>query len=325
MARVSVREVMARLPTADVRLRRWRPWQWARRITLAASLALTWLTPVWNRASAAASLEHPLGTAWGALLPGAGPGAHTPAYLGAPWTVNVLGLEFMDPLAALSLVAAAPASPSVLTAVAPSVLPTLLLVLLLGRFFCGWLCPYVPVVALTNAVRALLQKAGFQPWDLRVPPGTSSLVLLGLLSATALGGMHLAPLIYPPAAMMRLAWRAVLGGGLGAGAWLLGAAALLDVAVVRAGFCRHVCPGGALFRWLGRASAVRVQQNMARCTGCTVCNVACNMGQSPMTGGADAGCDRCGRCVSSCPTGALTMGVRRHARLPILPAGEAAR
>jgi ferredoxin len=33
--------------------------------------------------------------------------------------------------------------------------------------------------------------------------------------------------------------------------------------------------------------------------------VVCNLGQSPMTGRIDEGCERCGKCVASCPTDAL--------------------
>jgi len=298
----------ARLQPVDVVLRRARRYQALRRASLAVSLFLVVGLPLWHlRAVGAASAGLSGGGRWAALAGGIGFSRGAPPLLGAPGSVDVFGLELLDPLLVLG-VALAHGLTSSLVLVA---LPALVLVLLLGRFFCGWVCPYVPLLAASNALRWLLGRVGVRLPDVRLPRQTSLVVLVAVLGATAVLGTQVAPLFYPPAVIGREAWRAVFFGGLGAGALAVGTVFVFDTFVSRAGFCRSLCPGGALFALLGAASPVRVERDVPRCTDCTVCDVVCNLGQRPMTDQLDAGCERCGKCVSACPTGALAMRLTR--------------
>ncbi len=222
---------------------------------------------------------------------------------GAPWSISLFGLEVLDPLASLSVAAARGWSWKLLV----GALPALALVALLGRFFCGWMCPYIPLIAASESARALLKKLGVPLPDLKVPAGTAYVVLVVLVAASAVFGVQLAGLIYPPSLIARSAYKAAVLGGAGAGTLFLAAAFLADVVLGRALWCRALCPGGALFRIVGRFSTVRVVRDPAKCTDCTVCDVVCRFEQSPMTDRTDSACERCARCVSSCPTGALDL------------------
>jgi ferredoxin-type protein NapH len=275
----------------DVTLRRARIYQRVRRAVLGASVLAVVATPV-----VAAHLAR-AGAAWAPVT-------------GAPGAMRVLGVEFLDPLLVAGVAVAHGPSWTLLLAA----LPVLALVVFLGRFFCGWVCPYLPLLALSNAVRWALGRFGFRPLDLRLPPRVRYLVLAAVLVGTALCGFQLAPLVYPPLILGRTAFRLAMGWGPGGATLALGAVLLFDTFVSRAGFCRSLCPGGALFSLLGWASPVRVRRRPSACTDCTVCDVVCHLGQSPMRDRLDAGCERCGRCLSACPTGALSIGLGKPQR-----------
>lgn len=225
------------------------------------------------------------------------------AVRGAPWSVSFFGLEVLDPLAAVSVLVARGGSLELLL----GALPALLLVVVLGRFFCGWLCPYIPLIAASESARALLKKVGVPLPDVKVPAGAAYVVLFVLVGASALFGVQLAGLIYPPSLIARSAYKALVLGGAGGGTLFLLLAFTADVVLGRALWCRALCPGGALFRLLGRFSPVSVVREPAKCTDCGICDAVCRFEQAPMTDGEDSGCERCGRCVSSCPTGALDL------------------
>jgi len=225
--------------------------------------------------------------------------------VGATGSIRVLGIELVDPLLSAGVWLARGARPGLLAAA----LPVLLLVIVLGRFFCGWLCPYLPLLALSHSVRWGLGKVGVPLLDLRLPGWLRFAVLGSVLAGSAALGVQLAALVYPPALLARTAYRLAFGLGLGGGVTMLAAVWLFDTTISRAGFCRSLCPGGALFSLLGAASSVRVRRVQSRCTDCTACDAVCNVGQHPMSDLVDAGCDRCGRCVAVCPTRALSLSL----------------
>jgi ferredoxin-type protein NapH len=286
-----VHPARARLDPLDVVLKRGKTYTRLRRACLAASLGVTFVLPLWHLRQL---------------------GAAQPGLVGPVGAFELSGLELIDPLAVLSVLLAR--GPSVTLVLA--FVPAALLVAVLGRFFCGWLCPYVPLLAASNAARWWLKRWGVRPLDVKLPRGTPQVALVAVLALGALSGTHLWPLVYPPSVIGREVFHAVFFGGLGAGSALVAFAFIFDTFVSRAGFCRSLCPGGAVFSLLGSASPVTVKLDRAACTGCTACDVVCNLGQSPMTGRIDSGCERCGKCVASCPTDALRIGLEVPASNP---------
>jgi ferredoxin-type protein NapH len=300
-----------RLGPADIRLRGGRGLQRTRRIVLSGSILLTILVPIsWSLASHCQSAGVGAVPWWLETATTLGL-CRGPDWIGAPWTLRAFGLEIMDPLAALSVLLAAGPTRSLLL----GALPAVVLVAIMGRFFCGWLCPYLPLLSASNALRSLLGRLGLRPPDLSLPRHSARWLLLGWVALTAITRVQLVPLFYPPSIIGRELYRAVFQGSASWGLGLVFAAFAFDTLVSRAGFCRHLCPGGACFSILGKRSPIVVARTPARCTDCTVCDVVCNLGQSPMTDRLDSGCERCGRCIASCPTDALAFEIRSSLRV----------
>jgi ferredoxin-type protein NapH len=307
MADTSASATRARraLQPFDLSLKHHRGYTRARRFVLGLSLVCTFGLPAWHLRARDAESAGQAARSGLTAVRASGLPAEAPAIIGAPGAIDVFGLELVDPLPLLALAVSAGPTWALLWLA----LPALVLVLLLGRFFCGWVCPYVPILAASNAARGWLGRLGIPLPDVKLPRSTSAAILVAVLAGTALFGAQLAPLIYPPSIIGREVFHAIFYGGLGAGTVLVGLAFAFDTFVSRAGFCRTVCPGGALYSFLGAFSPVTVKLEKSKCTDCTVCDVVCNLGQSPMNGKIDSGCERCGKCVAVCPTDALRMGL----------------
>ncbi len=191
--------------------------------------------------------------------------------------------------------------------------------LVLGRSFCGWVCP---VGTAADLVRPLAfwhrrRRSGRLPSD-----GRRNSRLRYVLLAAALGGallsIKLLGLIDPMVVFSRAATAAtaiLLGGGQalergGATYFSLLFAAILALEFWRPRFwCRHLCPEGALLSLVTRFSLLNRRVSTA-CTNCVLCRRACPMNAVP----ADAhdtdysDCTFCLECQSACPVGGVQFG-----------------
>ncbi len=272
---------------------RWRPhirwWTWARRICAGTFLAL--------------------------LVLGQFP--WFPWFKGSTTSASLFGtLQLADPLAALEVTLAARRVETSLLLAAG-----LLVVLyaLLGRAFCGWICPLGLLLDLNDGVRRrvrrLLERIGLRLPELRLPSKTKYF-LLGLALGVSL--MLSVPAFQIVSPINIFAWAVIFNPG---PEWLL----LIGIVVVeffsRRLWCRALCPLGALYSLIGRFAPLRVRVNpeQAGAAHCADCTASCPMGIRVMEDYAepakpsvsDPECIRCGSCVDACPSGLLRLGVKR--------------
>ena len=226
---------------------------------------------------------------------------------GTTWSGTLFGLKLSDPLAVVSQIAAG------LTVYWPFVLTALIPVaftVVLGRFFCGWLCPATFLYELNTNLGAWLRRAGLRVGTRRFDKRFKYLVLgLGIVISAVSGTVAMAA-IYPPAIIGREIYYAVALGGFGAGTAFFFLTLLFDLLVTRRGFCRYLCPGGALYSLLGRYRAVRIQRIAQTCNDCAKCNAICEFGLDPMRDDFGQECNNCSACIAVCPTDALTFAVK---------------
>jgi len=189
--------------------------------------------------------------------------------------------------------------------------------LLGGRAFCAWMCPLNVV---TDAAAWLRERLGLRDL-LGIPTTTRYGVLALALVLSALLGVAAFEWVSP----IGMLHRALVYGtpvGLVAVAGVL----LLDLAVLRHGWCGHLCPLGAFWSLAGRVGFVKVRFDAASCTRCGDCVKTCpeprvlNLSRAAQRGVIEGGeCTNCGRCVAICPEDSLAFGIRSLTRLPVSP------
>ncbi len=226
---------------------------------------------------------------------------------GNTWSGTLFGLKLSDPLAVVGQMAAGLTLywPFILTALIP-----ILLTLVLGRFYCGWICPATLLYELNDNLGAWLKKAGLPITRRRLDKRLKYLVLAVGLVLSALAGSVLFATLYPPAIVGREIYYAVALGGFGGGAVFFMLTMLFDLMVARRGFCRYICPGGALYSMLGRFRLFRIRRVVENCNDCAKCNVVCQFGLDPLHDDFGQECNNCSACIAVCPTDALKFTVK---------------
>jgi len=224
------------------------------------------------------------------------------AIKGSTWSGNIFGYKISDPLAVFGQVAAGREIhwPFVATALIPVVTTVLL-----GRFFCGWICPATLLYELNTNIAAWLRRLGWRLPNRRFNPGLKYAVLLACIVISMLSGFMLLAAIYPPAIIGREIYYAVALGGFGFGMVFFLLTLLFDLLVTRRGFCRYLCPGGALYSLLGRYRVLRINRLPEACNDCAKCTAVCEFALDPMRDGFGQECNNCTACMAVCPNDAL--------------------
>ena len=225
------------------------------------------------------------------------------AIKGTTWSGTFFGLNLSDPLAVLGQTAASMGvyTPFLITALIP-----IIFTVIFGRFFCGWICPATFLYELNTNLGAWLHKSGFPIGQQRFDRRLKYLVLIIGLVFSAFTGSVLVAAIYPPAIIGREIYYAIALSGFGVGAVFFILTLLFDLLVARRGFCRYLCPGGALYSLLGRYRLFRIKREVTTCNDCKKCTAICEFELDPMRDGFGQECNNCTACIAICPTDALT-------------------
>ncbi len=195
----------------------------------------------------------------------------------------------------------------------------------LGRFVCGWLCPF-------GLVQDLLHKIPF-PKKLKRLPSDRVLkylryvVLVGfviILPLTALdvvgqGSPWYCKYICPsgtlfagiPLVASNPALQSALGWIFNWKVAILVVLLLLSVVVYRP-FCRYLCPLGAIYGLFNPIAFYRYEVDSEKCVDCGLCARACGFGIRANETPNSTECIRCGQCIKACPHGAICSTLSRR-------------
>lgn len=193
---------------------------------------------------------------------------------------------------------------------------------LMGRFVCGWLCPFGLIQDLLHKI-PFVKKIGTFRGDrlLRKLKYVIFLVFVILLPMFVVdmlgqGAPYFCKLICPagtleggiPLVLLNSAMRTAVGWLY---AWknvLLVVIVLLSVVIYRP-FCKYICPLGAVYSVFNPIAVFRYRVDKEACVHCGACAKACKMQVDLSETPNHPECIRCGSCKKVCPTGAIYSGI----------------
>lgn len=250
------------------------------------------------------------------------PAERSAALVGNFGSFSLFGFSLLDPVVAAE---AALRAPGAWLALLSGVAVPLLLAALLGRVFCGWVCPVNTILEGFDTLRRrALPRLGLRPFDLAVPRWAKWLLLFAGTATAWLADLALWANLLPHVLIGREVFSLMVFGATAVGAPLLAAIILAELFFSRRVWCRSLCPTGALLGAFGSAAPLRVRRAERPCVeGCAACARACPMALDPARPFAPAECSNCGLCASVCPAGRLALGwprLRRPFLAGVIPA-----
>ncbi len=189
---------------------------------------------------------------------------------------------------------------------------------ILGRFFCGWICPLGTLQHLVSWIagperRKLPKINRYRRWFAIKYVVLAVLLTWAVIGANHIGWLDPIPLLHRAVAGgLRPLWH----GGMMPGGWIsfsMLAAILLLSAYMPRFFCRALCPLGALLGLFARVAPLRIRRGESSCTGCTLCVMPCQGADEPLADHRVSECHVCLNCLDTCAENSLRYG------LPELP------
>lgn len=192
----------------------------------------------------------------------------------------------------------------------------ILLGVLLGRFICGFLCPFGWLQELLHKIPSKkLSTKKLKPLTyLKYIILLLAVVLLPALAVNdvGMGDPFFCKYICPqgvlegaiPLSLVNEGIRAALRTLFVQKLFILLAAVALSILFYRP-FCKWICPLGAFYALLNKISLLEIKMDEQKCVSCGKCAASCKMDVDVRKTPNHAECIRCGKCITACPAEAL--------------------
>ena len=188
---------------------------------------------------------------------------------------------------------------------------------LLGRFVCGFLCPFGWLQELLHKIPGKkLSTSKLKPLRY-VKYGVLALTVVLLPAVLAndvgMGDPLFCKYICPqgvlegaiPLSLVDSGIRSALGALFTWKLAVLIAVVVLSVLFYRP-FCKWVCPLGAFYALMNKVSLLGMKVDQGKCISCGTCARTCKMDVDVTASPDHAECIRCGMCVNACPVDAIS-------------------
>ena len=192
----------------------------------------------------------------------------------------------------------------------------ILLGVLLGRFICGFLCPFGWLQELLHKIPGKkLSTKKLKPLTyLKYAILLLAVVLLPaiVVNDLGMGDPFFCKYICPqgvlegaiPLAAVNEGIRSALGSLFNWKLAILIVVVILSILFYRP-FCKWICPLGAFYALMNKVSLLGIKVDEHKCVSCGKCARVCKMDVDVTKSPNHTECIRCGKCITACPTDAI--------------------
>jgi ferredoxin-type protein NapH len=189
---------------------------------------------------------------------------------------------------------------------------------MLGRFICGFLCPF-------GWFQDLLHKIPTKKFSTKklkplryIKYAVLAIAVIALpifvANAAGIGSPYFCKYICPqgileggiPLSLANSSIRATLGPLFTWKFGILAAVIVLSILFYRP-FCKWICPLGAFYSLFNKFSLLHYEVSKEKCVSCGKCSRICKMDVDITKDTGHAECIRCGECIKACPTKAISV------------------
>ena len=221
---------------------------------------------------------------------------------GTFYSMDIGDLAISDPLAIFQILFSSKIFNITMLA---SILIPVLVMLLLGRIWCSFFCPYYTIVEFLAWIRKKLKFKNIKPIYKKGNPSRSNtirfLFLISGLVLTGIAGIPILNLILTHGIISSQALILVKFGYLTFEIVFVILLLLIEFFLIDKFWCKYLCPSGTLLSLFKFKKGLRIKKLVNECSNCNKCITVCPMGLDPQTEGDNILCHNCGDCIDICP------------------------
>lgn len=197
---------------------------------------------------------------------------------------------------------------------------------LMGRFVCGWLCPFGLIQDLLYKIPFFkkFKKLKTFKYDKHLRKLKYFILLIFviilpmfLVDILGQGSPYFCKLICPigmleggiPLVLLNKSMRGAIGFLYYWKGSILIITILLSIIIYRP-FCKYICPLGAIYSFFNPISIFKYRLDKDKCISCGRCKKVCQMNIDPTKNCNHKECIRCARCKNACPVDAISCGIK---------------
>lgn len=186
----------------------------------------------------------------------------------------------------------------------------LIIALLFGKVFCGWVCPFNLLAEYMDRLRRLVRPKSVSIKNKNPKAHYYWFVFGSIVTIIAISGIPVITFISFPGLISAHIADYVFWGTVGFELLLVLLVVLLEIFIAPRFWCKYACPVGATLALLRSKNTLSIKYDSQACSdNCPVnikkvalCNAACPVNLNPRQDGIYPYCLNCGACIEACYT-----------------------